>query len=41
MTEPVDLKIHEITTGISLSMKTSPTTENIVPLNPGINSEKY
>jgi hypothetical protein len=39
-TEPVDLKIHEVTTGVSLSTGTSPTTECIAPLNPGIDLGK-
>ena len=29
MTEPVDLEIHEVTTGVSLSTGTPPTTERI------------
>jgi hypothetical protein len=41
MTEPVDLEIHEATTGTSLSSGTSPTTKSIPPLNPGINPGKY
>jgi hypothetical protein len=41
MIELVDLKIHEVTTDASLSMRTSPTTESIAPLNPKINPEKY
>jgi hypothetical protein len=40
MNEPADLEIHEVTTGDLLSMGTSPTTESIAPLNPGINPEK-
>jgi hypothetical protein len=40
MTEPVDLEIHEVTTGASLSTGTSPTTESIAPLKPRINPEK-
>jgi hypothetical protein len=36
-----NLEIVEVTTGISLSMGTSPTTERIAPLNPRINPEKY
>ena len=40
-TEPADLEIHKVTTGTSLSTETSPTTESIAPLNPGINPEKY
>jgi hypothetical protein len=40
-TELVDLEIHEVSTGASLSTETSPTTESIVPLNPEINPEKY
>jgi hypothetical protein len=39
-TELVDLEIHEVTTDASLSRGTSPTTESITPLNPGINPEK-
>jgi hypothetical protein len=35
-TKPVDLKIHEVTTGASLSTGTSSTAESIAPLNPGI-----
>ena len=33
-TESIDLKIHELTIGVLLSMGTLPTTESIVPLNP-------
>jgi hypothetical protein len=40
-TESADLEIHEVSTGVSLSTKTSPTTESIAPLNPKINLEKY
>ena len=38
---PADLEIHEVTTGVSLSTGTSPTTESITSLNPEINPEKY
>jgi hypothetical protein len=38
---PADLEIHEITTGASLSTRTSSTTENIVPLNPRMNTGKH
>jgi hypothetical protein len=31
-TEPADLEIHEITIGVSLSTRTSSTTESIAPL---------
>ena len=41
MTEPVDLKIHEVTTDVSLPTGTSPTIESIAPLNLRINLEKY
>jgi hypothetical protein len=41
MTESADLEIHEVTTGVTLSTGTSPTTESIGPLNPKINSGKY
>jgi hypothetical protein len=41
MTEPANLKIHEVTIGASLSTGTSPTTESVAPLNPEISSEKY
>ena len=41
MTEPADLKIHEVTTGASLSTGTLSTTESIAPLNLGINPRKY
>jgi hypothetical protein len=40
-TEPADYEIHEGTAGASLSTGTSPTTESIAPVNPGINPEKY
>ena len=40
MTEPADLEIYEVTTDASLSNETSPTTESMAPLNPGINPEK-
>jgi hypothetical protein len=40
-TVPTDLEIYEVTTGASLSTGTSPTTESIAPLNPGINPGKY
>jgi hypothetical protein len=40
-TEPADLGIHEVTTGVVLSMETSPTTESIALLNPEINPEKH
>jgi hypothetical protein len=40
-TEPVDLEIHEVTTGASLLTGTSPTTKSIAPLNPRINPGKY
>jgi hypothetical protein len=36
-----NFEIVEVTTGTSLSMGTSPTTERIASLNPGINPEKY
>jgi hypothetical protein len=36
-----NLEINEVTTDVSLSMDTSPTTEKIVPLNPEINLGKY
>jgi hypothetical protein len=36
-TQPVDLEIHEVTTGVSLSTKTSPIAESIASLNPRIN----
>jgi hypothetical protein len=39
--KPIDLEIHEVTTGVSLSTGTSPTTKTIEPINPGINSGKY
>jgi hypothetical protein len=35
-----NLEINEVTTGALLSTGTSPTTERIVPLNPGINPGK-
>jgi hypothetical protein len=38
-TEPVDLEI-QVTTGASLSTRTSPTNESIAPLNPEINLRK-
>jgi hypothetical protein len=40
-TELADLEIHEVTIGVSLSMETSPTAENIALLNPEINLRKY
>jgi hypothetical protein len=39
-TELVDLEVHEVITGASLSTGTSPITESIAPLNPGINPGK-
>jgi hypothetical protein len=39
-TVPVHLEIDEVTIGVSQSTETSPTTESITPLNPGINLEK-
>jgi len=39
-TEPTDLEIHEVTTDVSLLTGTSPITENIAPLNSGINPGK-
>jgi hypothetical protein len=36
-----NLEIDEVTTDVSLSMGTSPTTERKTSLNPTINSEKY
>lgn len=36
---PINLEIDEVTIGASLSTDTSPTTERITLLNPGINSE--
>jgi hypothetical protein len=40
-TEPTDLEIHEVTTGVSLSMGTSLTTKSIALINSEINSGKY
>jgi hypothetical protein len=40
-TEPIDLEIHEVTTGVSQSTGMSPTTESITPLNPWTNPGKY
>ena len=41
MIEPADLEIHEVTTGTLLLTETSPTTESIALLKPGINPGKY
>jgi hypothetical protein len=38
---PAHLEIEKVTIGISLLMRTSSTTEKTIPLNPGINPEKY
>jgi hypothetical protein len=40
-TNPAYLEIDEVTTDASLSMGMSSTTESTIPLNSGINSEKY
>ena len=40
-TEPTDLEIHEVITCALQLTGTSPTTESIAPLNPGINPRKY
>jgi hypothetical protein len=40
-TKPVDLEIHKVITGASLSTGTSSTAESIASLNPGINLGKY
>jgi hypothetical protein len=37
---PAHLEIDEVTAGTSLSMETSPTTENTTPLNSEINLGK-
>jgi hypothetical protein len=39
-TVPADLEIYKVTTGALLLTGTSPTTESIAPINPGINREK-
>jgi hypothetical protein len=38
---PTHLEIDEVTIGVSLSTRTSPTTESTTPLNLGINPIKY
>jgi hypothetical protein len=41
MTESADHKIHKVTVCASLSRRASSTSESIMPINLGINPEKY